>query len=60
MGKIDFTSMTNAELNLKIMAMENEFEAKKMQIVKIVERMKELDKQFVDANEELKKRGLLQ
>ena len=59
MGKTDFNSMTNAELNIKIMAYKNEYETKRQQIISAVERMKELDKLFHEANEELSKRGLL-
>lgn len=59
MGKTDFNSMTNAELNIKIMAYKNEYETKRQQIISAVERMKELDKLFLEANEELSKRGLL-
>lgn len=56
---IDFSKMTNAEINLKIMGYNNEYDTTKEKIVKLVGRLQELDKLYIKANEELKKRGVL-
>ena len=56
---IDFSKMTNAEINLKIMGYNNEYDATKEKIVKLVGKLQELDKLYIKANEELKKRGVL-
>lgn len=56
---IDFSKMTNAEINLKIMGYNNEYDVTKEKIVKLVGRLQELDKLYIKANEELKKRGVL-
>ena len=56
---IDFSKMTNAEINLKIMGYNNEYDVIKEKIVKLVGRLQELDKLYIKANEELKKRGVL-
>ena len=56
---IDFSKMTNAEINLKIMGYNNEYDATKEKIVKLVGKLQELDKLYIKANEELKKRGIL-
>ena len=41
---IDFSLLTNAELNLKMMAYSNEYDAKKQQIINLLEDLQELDK----------------
>ena len=56
---IDFSKMTNAEINLKIMGYNNEYDVTKEKIVKLVGKLQELDKLYIKANEELKKRGVL-
>ncbi len=56
---IDFSKMTNAEINLKIIGYNNEYDVTKEKIVKLVGRLQELDKLYIKANEELKKRGVL-
>jgi hypothetical protein len=57
--KIDFSRLTNSEINLKIMGYENEYNVKKDKIISLVEELQELDKLYIAANEELKKRGVL-
>jgi hypothetical protein len=56
---IDFSKMTNAEINLKIMGYSNEYDVIKEKIVKMVGKLQELDDLYIKANEELKKRGVL-
>ena len=57
--KIDFSRLTNAEINLKIMGYENEYNVKKSKILSLIEELSELDKLYIEANDELKKRGIL-
>jgi len=57
--KVDFSKLTNAELNLRIMGYENEYNVKKDKIISLVEDLAELDKLYIAANDELKKRGVL-
>lgn len=57
--KIDFSKLSNAEINLKIMSYENEYNIKKDKIIKLVTELGELDVLYNSANDELKKRGVL-
>lgn len=57
--KVDFSRLTNAEINLKMMGYENEYNVKKDKIIALVEKLKELDELYIEANNELKKRGTL-
>jgi hypothetical protein len=57
--KVDFSKLSNAEINLKKMGYENEYNVKKDKIIKLVAELEELDKLYIEANEELKKRGIL-
>ena len=54
---IDFSLLTNAELNLKMMAYSNEHDAKKQQIINLLEDLQELDKLYIKAEREKEKRG---
>ncbi len=56
---VDFTRMSNAEINLKMMSYDNEYNVKKSKIISLVEDLKDLDKLYIKASEELKKRGIL-
>lgn len=57
--KVDFSRLTNAEINLKMMGYENEYNVKKDKIIALIEKLKELDELYIEANNELKKRGVL-
>jgi hypothetical protein len=57
--KIDFSKLSNAEINLKIMSYENEYNVKKDKIIALVTELGELDALYNSANEELKRRGVL-
>lgn len=59
MEKIDFSRLSNSEINIKIMGYENEYEIKKKKIIELVHNLEELDKLYIDAKNELKKRGSL-
>ena len=57
--KIDFNKLSNAEINLKILGYENEYNVKKDKIMKMISELQELDRLYIEANNELKKRGIL-
>ena len=59
MSKIDFSKLSNAEINLKKMGYKNEYDVKRDKIVSLVNELAELDELYIMANEELKKRGAL-
>ena len=57
--KVDFSKLSNSEINLKIIGYENEYNVKKDKIISLVGELQELDNLYIAANEELKKRGVL-
>lgn len=56
---IDFSKMSNAEINLKIKGYDNEYNVKKDKIIGLVHDLEGLDYLYNKANDELKKRGVL-
>ena len=56
MDKNDFKNMSNNELGIELKNLENEYESIKAQVLKLVNRMKELDKLYVEGNNELANR----
>jgi len=56
---IDFSKLSNSEINLKIMGFTNEYNVKKGEIIKMIGELEELDKLYNKAKEELDKRGVL-
>jgi len=59
MEKVDFTKLSNSEINIKLMGYENEYEIKKGKIIELVHDLEDLDKLYISAKNELKKRGVL-
>ena len=57
--KVDFSKMSNAEINLKIKGYDNEYNIKKGKIIEMVHELEDLDYLYNKANDELKKRGVL-
>jgi ribosomal protein L29 len=57
MAKKDFKNMSNGEIKIEIKNLENEYESTKIKILKMVERMKELDAEYIDAKKELTNRS---
>lgn len=53
MEKIDFKNMSNNDIKLEIKNLENKYEGIKMDIFKLVEEMKELDKLYIEGKKEL-------
>ena len=56
---IDFTKLSNAEINIKVMGYTNEYNHKKNEIIKLIGDLDELDELYIKATNELKKRGVL-
>lgn len=56
---IDFSKLSNSEINLKIIGFTNEYNVKKGEIIKMIGELEELDKLYNKAKEELDKRGVL-
>lgn len=56
---VDFTKLSNAEINIKVMGYTNEYNIKKGEIIKLIYELEELDKLCIKATDELKKRGVL-
>jgi hypothetical protein len=56
---IDFSKLSNSEINLKIMGFTNEYNIKKGEIIRMIGELEELDKLYNKAKEELDKRGVL-
>lgn len=52
----NFKNYTNAELNLKLKSLENEYEAYKTKAINIIKNMQDLDIQYAKVKEELQKR----
>lgn len=51
-----YLDLSNAELRIKLTTMENEYEATKARIKKDIERMEQLDKEYVSVKQVLEKR----
>jgi hypothetical protein len=56
---IDFSKLSNAELNIKKIGYDNEYKMKKNKIMELINDLIELDTLYIAANDELKKRGVL-
>ena len=55
--KKDFKNMSNGEIKIEMKNLENEYESIKIKILKMVEKMKELDAEYIDAKKELTNRS---
>jgi len=56
---IDFSKMSNAEINIKIKGYDNEYNVKKSKIIELVHELEDLDYLYNKATNELNKRGVL-
>jgi hypothetical protein len=56
---VDFSKLSNAEINLKIMSYDNEYNVKKDKIIELVHELEDLDFLYKKAKDELNKRGVL-
>lgn len=58
-NKVDFSKLSNSEINIKKMGYENEYNMKKKKVIELINELAELDDLYIAANNELKKRGVL-
>jgi len=56
---IDLSKLSNSEINIMILNFENEYDIKKNKIIELVHDLENLDKKYIKAKDELKKRGVL-
>ena len=56
---VDFSKMSNSEINLKVMSYDNEYDIRKSKIIGLVLELEDLDFLYRKATDELKKRGVL-
>ena len=56
---VDFSKMSNSEINLKVMGYDNEYDIRKSKIIELVHELEDLDFLYRKATDELKKRGVL-
>ena len=56
---VDFSKMSNADINLKIMGYDNEYNIRKTKIIELVHELEDLDFLYTKATNELEKRGVL-
>ena len=56
---VDFSKMTNSEINIKMMGYDNDYEVKKNKIIDLVHELEDLDYLYNKAKDEIKKRGVL-
>lgn len=52
----EFQNYTNAELNIKMKSMENEYEVAKHKVLELVKTMEDLDRKYAAAKQEMNKR----
>ena len=56
---VDFSKMSNSELNMKLMTYDNEYDIRKTKIIDLVHELEDLDLLYIKAKKELEKRGVL-
>ena len=56
---IDFTKLSNSEINIKMKSFDDEYNVKKSQILSLINDLQELDYLYINAKGELEKRGVL-
>ena len=56
---VDFSKMSNSELNMKLMIYDNEYDIRKTKIIDLVHELGDLDFLYIKAKKELEKRGVL-
>ena len=53
MKKIKYNELSNPEIKLRIEVLENSFESKKNELIKICEEMNNIEKEYLEAKHEL-------
>ena len=57
MDRNDFKNMSNNDINIKMKSLENEYETVKKQVLKLIDKMKNLDVLYNEGKKELTKRN---
>lgn len=57
MRTIDYKNLTNDELNIELKKLENEYESTKITVLKLMEKMKELDALYLKTKQEITNRN---
>ena len=58
-NNIDFSKLSNSEINIKMKSYDNEYNVKKSKIIALVSELQDLDYLYMKAKKELSKRGVL-
>ena len=53
---MDYSKLTNAELNIEMKKLENQYENIKLKTIKMIEEMKSLNDSYIEAKKEINKR----
>jgi len=56
---IDFSKLSNSEINIKMKSYDDEYNVKKSKIISLVSELQDLDYLYMKAKKELSKRGVL-
>ena len=56
---VDFSKMSNSELNMKLITYDNEYDIRKTKIIDLVHELEDLDFLYIKVKKELEKRGVL-
>ena len=56
---IDFSKLSNSEINIKMKSYDDEYNVKKSKIISLVSELQDLDYLYMKAKEEFSKRGVL-
>lgn len=48
--------MSNADINIRMMALENEFESKRKKVNEVLQELLDIDKEYLSAKAEMEKR----
>lgn len=58
-NNIDFSNLSNSEINIKMKSYDNEYNVKKSKIISLISELQDLDYLYMKAKKELSKRGVL-
>ena len=58
-NNIDFSKLSNSEINIKMKSYDNEYNVKKSKIISLISELQDLDYLYMNAKKELSKRGVL-
>ena len=58
-NNIDFSKLSNSEINIKMKSYDNEYNVKKSKIISLASELQDLDYLYMKAKKELSKRGVL-